>query len=188
MCVYIYIYIYYCCSVTKLCPTLCDPMVCSLPGFPVLHYLPEFTQIHVHWVGDAICRILCHPLLFLPSIFPCIRSFPVSQIFSSGGQSIGVSTSASVLPMNIQDWFPLGQTGLISLQSKRLLRISSSATIWKHWLFSTQPSLWSNSHIRAWLLEKPQLWLYQPLSAKWRLCFFNTLSLLQLSFQGASIF
>ena len=186
MCVYIYIY--YCCSVTKLCPTLCDPMVCSLPGFPVLHYLPEFTQIHVHWVGDAICRILCHPLLFLPSIFPCIRSFPVSQIFSSGGQSIGVSAPSSVLPMNIQDWFPSVLTSLISFLSKGLLRVFTTTSVQKHQFFSAQPFSWSNSHIRTWLLQKAQLWLYGPLSAKWRLCFFNTLSLLQLSFQGASIF
>ena len=152
MCVCIYIYFF--CSVTKLCPTLCDPMVCSLPGFPVLHYLPEFTQIHVHWVGDAICRILCHPLLFLPSIFPCIRSFPVSQIFSSGGQSIGVSTSASVLPMNTQDWSPSEWTGWISLQSKGLSRVFSNTTVQKHQFFGIQISSQSNSHIHPWLLEK----------------------------------
>ena len=83
-------------------------MDCSTPDFPVLHYyLPEFNQTHVHWVSDAIQLILCHPLL-LHSVFPSIRVFSKSQFFTSGGQSIGVSASASVLPMNTQDWFPLG--------------------------------------------------------------------------------
>ena len=101
-------------SVAQLCPTLCSLMDCSTPALPVHHQLPEFTQTHVHWVGDAICLILCHPLLFLPSVFPCIRYFPVNQIFSSGGQSIEVSASASGLPVNIQglisfrmDWLDL---------------------------------------------------------------------------------
>ena len=76
--------------------------------------------------------ILCHPLLLLPSIFPSIRSFPVSQLFASGDQSVGASASASVLSLNIQGWFPLGLTGLISLQSKGLSRVFSSFTVWKH--------------------------------------------------------
>ena len=83
--------------------------------------------------------------------FPALGSFPVSWLFTSGGQSVGASTSASVLPVNIQGWFPLGLTGLISLQSKGLSRVFSSTTVF----FSAQPSLWSNSHICAWLLEKP---------------------------------
>ena len=86
--------------------------------------------------------------------FPASRSFPTSWLFASGVQSIGVSASASVLPMNFQ-WFPLGLTGLISLQSKRLSRVFSSTIIRKHQFFSAQPSLWSNSHIHTWLLEKP---------------------------------
>ena len=85
--------------------------------------------------------------------FPASGSLPMSQLFTSGGQSIGAS--ASVLPMNIQGWFPLGLTGLIFLQSKRLSRVFSSTTIRKHQFFSTQPSLWSNSHIRTWLWVKP---------------------------------
>ena len=93
-------------------PGHCNPMDCSTPGFPVLHGLPEFAQIHVHQVGDAIQPSHCFPLLLLPSIFPSIR---MNQLFTSGGQSIGASASASVLPMNIQGWFPLGLTGLISL-------------------------------------------------------------------------
>ena len=91
--------------------------------------------------------ILCCPLLFLPSIFPSIRVFPISQLFASGGQRIGVSTSESVFPMNIQDLFPLRLTGLISLQSKGLSRVFSSTTVRKYQFFGAQPSLWSNSHI-----------------------------------------
>ena len=98
--------------------------------------------------------ILCCPLLLLPSIFPASGSFQMSQLFALGGPSIGVS--ASVLPKNIQGWFSLGLTGLISLQSSLgLSRVFSSPTIWKYQFFSIQPSLWSNSHIRTWLQEKP---------------------------------
>ena len=86
--------------------------------------------------------------------FPAVGSFPMSQFFASGGQSIGASALASVFPMNIQCWFPLGLTSLISLQAKGLSRVFSSTTVWKHQFFSAQPSLWSNSHICTWLLEK----------------------------------
>ena len=92
--------------------------------------------------------------------FPASRSFPVSWLFESGGRYSGASASASVLPMNIQALFPLGLTGLISLLSKGLSRVFSSSTTRKHQFFSTQPSLWSNSHICRWVLEKPQLWCY----------------------------
>ena len=100
-----------CCSVSQLCPTLCNPMDCSMPGFSVPHYLPEFTQTHVHWFGDAIQPT--HPVslfLLLSSVFPSIRVFSKELTLASGGQSIGVSASASasVLPMIIQGWFPLG--------------------------------------------------------------------------------
>ena len=87
--------------------------------------------------------------------FPASGSFPKSQFFASGGQSIGASASASVLPMNIQDWFPLGLTGWISLQSKGPLRVFFNTTVQKHQFFSAQLSLQSNSHIHTWLLEKP---------------------------------
>ena len=90
-----------------------------------------------------------------PQSFPASRSFPMSQFFTLDGQSIGVSASKSVLPMNIQDWFPLGWTGWISLQFKGLSRVSSNTTDQKHQFFSTKPSLWSNTHIHTWLLEKP---------------------------------
>ena len=130
-------------SVTQSCPTLCDPMDCSTPDFPVHHQLPELTQTHVHRVGGAIQQ--SHPLVPFSSClqsFPASGSFPVSQFFTSGGQSIGASDSAWILPVNIQGWFPLGLTDLISLQSKGLSRIEfSSTTIWKHHFFSTLPSL-----------------------------------------------
>ena len=98
---------------------------------------------------------------FCLSSFPAPRSFPMSQFFTSGGQSIRLSTSASVLPINIQDWFPLGLTSLI-LQSKGLSRVFSNTTVPKHPFFDTRLSLWANSHIHTWLLEKPQLWLDGP--------------------------
>ena len=90
-----------------------------------------------------------------PQSFPASPSFPTSHLFASGGQRIGASASASVVQLNIQCWFPLGLTGLISLQSRGLWRVFSSTTDWKHQFFSTQPSLQSNSHIHTWLLEKP---------------------------------
>ena len=135
---------------------LCNPINCSTPGFPVLHYLPEFAQTHVHCVGDATQPFhRLSPPYPLSSIFPSIGVFSVSWLFASGGQSIGASASASILPMNIQGWFPLGLTGLISLLSKGLWRVFSSTIIQKHQLFDIQPSLLYNSHIHTWLLEKP---------------------------------
>ena len=139
-------------SVAQLCLILCDPMNRSTPGLPVHH-----TQTHVHWVSDAIQR--AHPLSS-PSA-PALNlsqnqgSFQSSQLFASGGQSTGVSASASVLPVNTQDWSPLGWTGWISLQSKGLSRVFSNTTVQKHQFFGSQLSLWSNSHIHTWLLEKP---------------------------------
>ena len=90
-----------------------------------------------------------------PPSFPASGSFPVGRFFTSGGQSIGVSASASALPMNIQDWFPLGWTGWISLLSKGLSRALSNTTVQKHQFFHAQLSLQSNSHIHTWPLEKP---------------------------------
>ena len=139
-----------CCSVTQSCLTLGNPMDCSTPGFPVLHCFLEFAQTHVHWVGDATNHlILCCPLLLLPSIFLASESFTMGWLFASSGQIIGASASASVLPMNIQGWFPLGLTGLISLWSKGLSRVSS--TVQNHQFFGTQ----SVSDIHIWLLETP---------------------------------
>ena len=116
----------------------------------------------------------CHPTISSCVIpfsshlqsFPASGSFPMSQFFSSAGQSIEVSASTSVLPMNIQDWFPLGWTGWIFLQFKGLSRVFFNTTVQKHLFFSAQLSLWSDSHIHTWPLEKLQLWLDGPLSAK----------------------
>ena len=96
---------------------------------------------------------LCRPLLLLPSIFSSIRVFSNESVLASGVQNIGVSASASVLPMNTQDWFPLGGTGWISSQSKGLSRVFSNTTVQKHQFFGTQLSLWPNSHIHTWLLD-----------------------------------
>ena len=110
--------------------------------------------------------ILCRPLLLLPPIPPASGSFPMTQFFASGGPRIGVSASASVLPMNIPDWSPLGWTGWISLLSEGLSRVFSNTTVQKHQFFGAQLSLWANSHIHTWLPEKPYLWLYGPPLAK----------------------
>ena len=126
---------------------LCNPVDCSTPGFPVHHQLLELAQNHPlsQW---------CHPTI--SSVVPfCLQSFSASgsflrsQFFTSGGQSIGASASASVLPINIQDWFPLGLTGLI-LQSKGLSRVFSNTRVQRHQFFIAQPSLWSNPHIHTW--------------------------------------
>ena len=124
----------------------CDSIDCSTPGLPVHHQLLEFTQNHVHWVGDAIQP--SHPVIHFS---PCLQSFPASgsfqmnQSFASGGQSIGVSASTSILPMNTQDWSPLGWTGWISWQSKKLSRVFSNTTVQKNQFFGAQPSSQSNS-------------------------------------------
>ena len=111
-------------------------MDCSLPGFPILHYLLKFVQIHVHWVSDAIqFSNTLSPLV--SSIFPSIRVFS-NQFFTLFGQNIGASSSASVLPMNIHGWFPLGFTGLIALLSKGISRIFFSTTVWRHQFFGDQ--------------------------------------------------
>ena len=116
-------------SVVQSCLTLWDPMNLSMPGLPVHHQLPEFTQTHV--LESAMLSnhfILFHPLLLLPPIPPRIRVILMGQLFAWGGQSNGVSASASVLPMNTQDWSPLGWTGWMSLQSKGLSRVFSNTT------------------------------------------------------------
>ena len=138
-------------SVTQLCSTLCDFMDCRMSGFPVHHQLQELTQTHVHQVGDAIQP--SYPLLS-PSP-PAFSLFQHQGLFQWVSSSHQVGTSASVLPMNIQDWFPLGLTGWISLQSKGLSRVFSDTTVQKHQVFSAKFSLWSNSYIHIWLLEKP---------------------------------
>ena len=142
-------------SVAQSCPTVCDPMDCSTPGLPVHHELPEFTQNHVHWVGDAIQP--SHPLsspLLLPSIFPSIRVFSNESALRIRWQRTGVSDSTSVLPVNTQNWSPLEWTGWISLQFKELSRVFSNTTVQKHQFFSAQLSQ-SSCQIQTWPLEKP---------------------------------
>ena len=156
------------CLVTKSSLTLGNTMECSMSCFPVLHHLLELAQTHVHWVSDAIQP--SHPLSS-----PSPPAFNLSQnqgLFQWAGSlhqvaiSIGASASASVLPKNIRGWFPLGLTGLISLQPKELSRVFSNTTVEKHQFFGAQLSLWSNSYIHTWPLEKLQLSPYGPLLAK----------------------
>ena len=142
-------------SVTQSCPALCDPMNHSTPGLPVHHQLPEFTQTHVHRVSDAI----------QPSHPPSSPSPPAPNPhqhqslfqwvnFAWGGQSTGVSASASFPPKKSQGWSPSEWTGWISLQSKGFSRLFSNTTVQKHQFFGTQLSSQSNSHIHTWPLEK----------------------------------
>ena len=143
------------CLVAKSCLTLCNPMDCSTPGFPVLHYLPEFAQIHVHWVSDAINHlIVCCPLLLLPSIFPSIRVFSNESAICIRwlkNWSFSISSINEYLGLIFFriDWFDL-----LAIQGTHT-RVFSSTTIWKHQFLGTQPSLWSSFHICTWLLEKP---------------------------------
>ena len=178
-------------SFTQLCPTLCNPMDCSTPGLPVHHQLPEFIQTHVPWVGDAIHS--SHPLSSpsLPAFhlsFPASGSFQMSQPFASGGQSIGVSASASVLPMNIQGWFPLGRTGWISLQSKGLSRVFFTTTVQKHQFFGTQSSVMvqlSHPYMTTGKTTTLTRWTFV---GKVMSLLFNMLSRFVVNFQGTSVF
>ena len=141
-------------STTQTYPTPCNPMDCSR--------LPCPSPTPGACSNSCPLSRWCNPTISSSIIFssclqsfPASGSFPMSQFFASGGQSIGVSALASVLPMNNQGWFPLGLTGLFSLQFKGLSRIFSNTTVWNHQFFGTQLSLWSSSHIHIWLLEKP---------------------------------
>ena len=162
-----------CCSVAQSCLIPCDPMDCSTPGFTVLHCLPEFAQTHVLWVSDAIQP--SHPLS--PPSPPALSLSQHQNLFQWVCSSYQVAKvlelqpSASVFSTNIQGWFPFGLTGFISLLSKGFSRVFSSTTVQKHQFFGAQPSLWYSFHVCTWLLEKPFLWLYRPLSAKWCLLF-----------------
>ena len=143
-------------AVPQSCLTLCDPMDCSTPGFPVHRQFLELAQTHVHQVNDAIQPSHSFPFSFCLQSFPASESFPVSLFLTwtrwshlrpSGGQSIGVSASTSVIPMITQDWFPLGWIGLISFQSKGLSGVFFSTTVQKHQFFGVQLSLWYDSHL-----------------------------------------
>ena len=148
-------------SVAQSCPVICDPVDWSTPGIPVHHQLlkkitPEdysnscpSSQRCPSTISSSVGHFSSH----LRS-FPASGPFTMSPLFTSGDWSIGVSASASVLPMNIQDWFSLGWIAWISLQSKGLSSIFSNNTVQKHQFFSIQLSLWPNSHIHTWLLEK----------------------------------
>ena len=120
---------------------------------PTLGVYPNSCPL-IRWRHPAISFSVV-PFSSCPQSLPASGFFPMSQLFSSGGQSIGVSASASVLPMNTQDWSPLEWTGWISLQSKGLSRVFSNTTVQKHQFFGAQISSASNSHIHTWLLEKP---------------------------------
>ena len=126
--------------------------------------------------------ILYCPFLLCLQSLPASGSFPMSQLFASGGQSVRVSISASVLTMNIQSWFPLGLTSLTFFQSKGLSRVFPSTIIWRHQFFGAQPSLWSKFYIHTWLLEKPLLWLYRFLTS----LLFNMLSRFVIAFLSRS--
>ena len=136
----------------------CDPMDCTMPGFPVHHHLLELLKL-------MSVDPWCHPTISSSAIpfssclqsFPASGSFPMSQFFPSGGQNIGAS--ASVLPMNIQDWFPLGLTGLISLLSKGLSKIFSNTTIQKHQFFSSQLSS-ESAQTGFKFLALPHTWVW----------------------------
>ena len=144
--------LYFCCSIVRLCLIFETSMDCSTPGFPVLHHFLEFAQTHVHWISDAIQP--SHPLSC-----PYPPAFNLSQHQGLFRWVSSLHPVAKVLelqlqhPMNIQDW-SLGWTGWISWQSKGLSRVFSNTTVQKHQFFSAQLSLWSNSHIHTWLLEK----------------------------------
>ena len=152
-------------SVAELCLTHCD---CSMPGFPVLHYLPEFAKTHVPWVTNAI--LPSHPLLLLPAVNLSHHQDLFQWVGSSHQVAKVLELQLQHGPSNEYSGLISFRIGLISLLSKGLSRIFSSTTVWKHQFFSSQPSLWSNSHICIWLLEKPWLWLCGHLWAKWCLC------------------
>jgi len=172
-----------CCSITKLCSTLCNSVDCSMPAFLVLRYLLEFAQIHVHWVGMPSNHLIpCCPFSSCPQSFPTSGPFPMSRVFVSDGHSIGLSASASVLAMNIQGWSPLGLTDLMSLQSKGLSRVFSSTTFVKHQFFGTQPSFLSNCYICTWLLGKPLTLTIRIFVNKVKSLLFNILSRFVIAF------
>ena len=145
--------IHFSCSV---CLTLCDLWTAAhQASLAITNSQSLLKLMAIELVMPSSHLILYYPLFSCLQPLPVFGSFLISQLFALGDQSIGASASASVLPINIQDWFPLGSTSWISLQSKGLSRVFSNTTVWKHQFFTSQPSLWSNSHTHTWLLEKP---------------------------------
>ena len=151
----------YCCSVTNSCLTLCDPVDLQHARLlcPTLSPGVYSNSCLLSWWFYLAISTSAAPFSFCLQSFAASGSYPMSQLWPTGDQSLGASASASVLLMNIQDWFPLGLTDLISLLSRGLSRVFSSTTIRKHQFVGAQPFLWSNSHIRTLLLVKPYLWL-----------------------------
>ena len=146
---------YSCCVVVESCLTLCVSMDCSTTDSSVLYYLGvSSNSCSLSWWCYSTITSSAVPWS-CPQSFPVSGYFPMSQLFTSGGQNTGASASASALPMNTQDWLPLGLTGLISLYSKGFSRVFSRTTLQKHQSFSAQLSLWYKSHCHTWLLEKP---------------------------------
>ena len=150
-------------SVTQSCPTLCDPMDCRTPGLPVYQQLPEFTQAHVHWVGDAIqpSHPLSSPSFLAFSLFEH-QVFPVSQFFASVLEYLAKVLECPLQHQSFQwtltqDWSPLGWTGWISLQFKGLSKVFSNTTVQKRLFFSAQLSLWANSHTQLSTTESQAL-------------------------------
>ena len=143
-------------SVAQSCLTLCNPKNRSTPGLPVYHQLPEYSDSRPssRWCHPAISSSVI-PFSSCPESLPASESFPMSQLFSWGGQSTGVSALASCPPKKSQGWSPSEWTGGISLQSKGLSRVFSNTTVQKHQFFSAQLSSQSNSHIHTWWQEKP---------------------------------
>ena len=197
------------CLVTKSCLTLCNSMEGLLPFLVqfrsaqllscVRLFATPWTAAHqaslfiinsqnglklksIKSVMPSNHLILCRPLLLLPPIPPSIRVFSNESVPPSGGQSIRVSSSSSVIPINIQDWFPLGLTGWISLQFKGLSRVFSSTTVQKCQFFETQLPLWSNAHIHTWLLEKTITLTLQTFVSKTMSLLFNMLSSFVIAF------
>ena len=143
-----------CCLVTQSCPALWDPRDCSMPGFPILHYLPEFSQIHVYLEGDVIqpSHLLSPPFPPALNLSQYLGLFLWACSLHQVAKVLDLQPQKSVLPMNIQDWFPLGLTGLISLQSKGLLKVFSALQ------FESIKSLVLRlfyGPTLTWLLEKP---------------------------------
>ena len=165
---------------------LCNPIDCSTSGFPsiISWSWPKFMSIVSVMPSNHL--ILCHPLSFCLLSFPASRSLPMSQFFTSGGQSIGASASASVLPMSIQGWFPLRLAGLISLLPKGLSRVFSNTTVQKHQFLGALPSLWSSSHICTRLLGRQIALTIQTFVGKVTSLLFNTLSRFVIAFLSRS--
>ena len=170
-------------SVVHSCLTLCNPMDCSTPGFVSFTISQNLLKLmSIESMMPSNYLVLCYPFSSCLQSFLASGSFPMSQFFTSSGQSIGVSASASVLPMNIQDWFPLGLHGWISLQFKGLSRVFSSTTSQKHEFLSTQPFLWLNSPIHDYW--KNHSFEYTDLVSKVMSLLFNMLSRFVITGEG----